>query len=73
MTFLEDRDERWHTISLMTRQLDDEAKTLISNRKPESLENTVIGRIDIDHMTWKKSEEIGVQRTAADVLEIGAG
>ena len=57
----------------MTRQLDDEAETLISNQKPESLENTVIGRIDIDHMTWKKSEEIKAQRTAADVLEIGAG
>ena len=60
VTFLVDRDERWHAISLMTRQLDDEAETLISNWKPESLENTVTGRIDIDHMTGKKSEDIEV-------------
>jgi hypothetical protein len=44
----------------MTRQLDDNAETLIANRKPESLENTVIGRIDIDYMAGKKSEEIEV-------------
>ena len=60
VTFLEDRAERWHAISLMTRQLDDEAETLIANRRPESLDNTVIGRIDIDHMTGKKSEDIEV-------------
>jgi hypothetical protein len=44
----------------MTRQLDDDAETLIANRKPESLDNTVIGRIDIDYMTGKKSEDIKV-------------
>ena len=60
VTFLEDRAERWHAISLMTRQLDDDAETLIANRRPESLENTVIGRIDIDHMTGKKSEDIEI-------------
>ena len=60
VTLLEDRDERWHAISLMTRQLDEDAEPLIANRRPESLDNTVIGRIDIDHMTGKKSEEIKV-------------
>jgi len=60
VTFLEGKDERWRAISLMTRQLDDDAEALITNRKPESLDNTVIGRIDIDYMTGKKSEEIKV-------------
>lgn len=60
VAFLEGRDEKWRAISLMTRQLDDDAETLIANRKPESLDDTVLGRIDIDYMTGKKSEEITV-------------
>ena len=60
VTLLEDRDEKWHAISLMTRQLDDDAEKLIARRKPERLDNTVIGMIDIEHMTGKKSKEIAV-------------
>lgn len=57
---MEDRDEKWHAISLMINQLDGDPETLIANLKPESLDNTVLGRIDIDFMTGKKSEEVSV-------------
>jgi hypothetical protein len=60
VTLLEDRDEKWHAISLMINQLDGDPETLIANLKPESLDNTVLGRIDIDFMTGKKSEEVSV-------------
>jgi nitroimidazol reductase NimA-like FMN-containing flavoprotein (pyridoxamine 5'-phosphate oxidase superfamily) len=60
VTLLEDRDEKRKAISLMINQLDEDPETLIANLKPESLKNTVMGRIDIDYMTGKKSEEIEV-------------
>lgn len=58
VTFLEDRDEKWNALALMTRHLDGDPERLIAARKPESLENTIIGRIDIEHMTGKKSIEV---------------
>ena len=35
--FIDDKEERWEAISLMTRQLDLNAEEMIANRKPESL------------------------------------
>lgn len=60
ITFLESLDDKWHAMSLMTRQLDVNAETMIADRKPESLENTVVGRIDIEYMSGKKSQEVDV-------------
>jgi nitroimidazol reductase NimA-like FMN-containing flavoprotein (pyridoxamine 5'-phosphate oxidase superfamily) len=60
ISFIEDPTEKWEAISLMTRQLDNAAETLIAERTPESLKDTVIGRIDIKHMTGKKSDEFNV-------------
>jgi nitroimidazol reductase NimA-like FMN-containing flavoprotein (pyridoxamine 5'-phosphate oxidase superfamily) len=60
VVLLDDRDEKWHAMVLMTRQLDSDPDGLIEGRKPESLDNTVVGRIDIEHMTGKKSEEIQI-------------
>jgi nitroimidazol reductase NimA-like FMN-containing flavoprotein (pyridoxamine 5'-phosphate oxidase superfamily) len=59
-SFIDDPGEKWEAISLMTRQLDNAAETLIAERNPESLKNTVIGKIDIKHLTGKKSDEIDV-------------
>ena len=58
VSFIEDPDEKWHALSLMTRQLDSDPETLISNRKPESLTGTVVARIDIEHISGKRSPEI---------------
>ena len=60
VTFLESLEDKWHAMSLMTRQLDPNAETMIANRKPESLANTVVGRIDIEYMSGKKSQEVEV-------------
>ena len=60
VTFIEDKDERWKAISLMTRQLDPNAEDMIANRKPKSLDSAVIGKIKIDYWSGKKSEEVTV-------------
>jgi nitroimidazol reductase NimA-like FMN-containing flavoprotein (pyridoxamine 5'-phosphate oxidase superfamily) len=60
VTQLEDKDEKWYALELMTRQLDSDAERLIETRKPKSLVNIVVGRIDIDYMTGKKSKEVTI-------------
>ena len=60
VTFLESLEDKWHAMSLMTRQLDPNAETMIANRNPESLKDTVVGRIDIEYMSGKKSQEVDV-------------
>ncbi|MGD2200279.1 MAG: pyridoxamine 5'-phosphate oxidase family protein [Candidatus Bathyarchaeota archaeon] len=60
VTFLEDIDERWHAISLMTRQLDKNAEKMIADRKPDSMGQALIGKISIDYMSGKKSEEVTI-------------
>ena len=51
VVMIDDRDEKWRALELMTRQLDSDAERLIEARKPESLDNTVVGRIDIEYMS----------------------
>jgi len=60
VTLVDSREEKWEAVSLMTLQLDDKAEEMIAGRKPEALDNTVVGRIDIDYMTGKKSEEVDI-------------
>lgn len=60
VTFIEDKEERWAAISLMTRQLDPNAEDMIAERKPKSLDSAVIGKIKIDYWSGKKSEEVTV-------------
>jgi len=59
-SFIEDEEERWKAISLMNRQLDPNAEDMIANRKPESLDSVVIGKIVIDYWSGKKSPEVTV-------------
>ena len=60
VSFIEDKEERWKAISLMNRQLDPNAEEMIANRKPESLDRAVIGKIVIDYWSGKKSPEVTV-------------
>lgn len=60
VVLLDERDEKWHAMELMTKQLDSDPDRLIEGRKPESLDNTIVVRIDIEYMTGKKSEEIQI-------------
>jgi hypothetical protein len=58
VSFIEDKEERWEAMSLMTRKLDPNAEDMISERKPESLDRAVIGKIMIDYWSGKKSAEV---------------
>jgi nitroimidazol reductase NimA-like FMN-containing flavoprotein (pyridoxamine 5'-phosphate oxidase superfamily) len=58
VTFLESSEEKMHAFRVMAGQLDDDPEARTSGIKPESLDNTIVGRIDIEHMTGKKSEEV---------------
>ena len=60
VTFLEDPDQKWYALSLMTRQLDENAEELIEKRSPDRLLGTAIGRINIEYMSGKKSQEIDI-------------
>ncbi len=60
VSFIEDKEERWEAMSLMTRKLDPNAEDMISERKPESLDTAVIGKIMIDYWSGKKSAEVTV-------------
>jgi nitroimidazol reductase NimA-like FMN-containing flavoprotein (pyridoxamine 5'-phosphate oxidase superfamily) len=56
--FLEGKEEKLHAFRVMARQLDDDPEARTSGIKLDSLDNTIVGRIDIEHMTGKKSEEV---------------
>jgi len=57
-TFISDLEEKRHAIETMIRQLDKNPKKLITKLNMKRLEKTTsIGRIDIDQMTGKKSED----------------
>jgi nitroimidazol reductase NimA-like FMN-containing flavoprotein (pyridoxamine 5'-phosphate oxidase superfamily) len=58
--FLEDLEEKHRAMVVMIRQLDSDPEKMIKGLKPESLGSTVIGRIDIDYMTGKKTEEVTI-------------
>jgi len=60
VTLLKDPDEKLRALSLMARQLDDNPERLISGWRPERLAETVVGRIDIEYVTGKKSKEVAV-------------
>jgi hypothetical protein len=60
-TFLSDLKEKRHAMECMIRQLDSNADRLVSRLKPERLDETLMGRINIEGMTGKKSEEVKLE------------
>lgn len=60
VTFLTDLDAKRQAIECMIRQLDKNPESLITNLNFDQLKNTVIGRIDINYMSGKKSKEVTV-------------
>lgn len=58
VTLLEDPEEKWQALALMTKQLDRDPNKLISRRSRGRVMETVVGRIDIDYMTGKKSNRV---------------
>jgi nitroimidazol reductase NimA-like FMN-containing flavoprotein (pyridoxamine 5'-phosphate oxidase superfamily) len=53
-------EEKLQALKCMINQLDKNPEKLIANLKPERIKNTTIGRIDIDHMTGKKSKDVTI-------------
>jgi hypothetical protein len=60
VTFVEDPDEKFHAIQTMIRQLDKNPARLLIKLKAEKLGTTLIGRIDIESMTGKKTKELTI-------------
>ena len=60
VTFIEEPDEKRHAMECMMRHLDRNAEALIERLNPERLNKTIIGRIDIDYMSGKKSKEVTI-------------
>ena len=56
-TLLNKLEEKRQAAECMIRQIDGNPEALTSKIKPERLENTVFGRIDIEYMSGKKSAE----------------
>jgi nitroimidazol reductase NimA-like FMN-containing flavoprotein (pyridoxamine 5'-phosphate oxidase superfamily) len=60
VTFIEDPDEKLHAIQTMINQLDKNPTRLLTKLKAEKLGTTLIGRIDIESMTGKKTKELTI-------------
>jgi uncharacterized protein len=54
MTLLDDLSEKQHGLEVLVRQLSLDPEKKLANIKPEKLQKTTIGRIDIENMTGKK-------------------
>jgi hypothetical protein len=54
MSLISDIGEKQHAIEVLVRQLSFNPEMKLAKIKPEKLEKTTIGRIDIDYMTGKK-------------------
>jgi nitroimidazol reductase NimA-like FMN-containing flavoprotein (pyridoxamine 5'-phosphate oxidase superfamily) len=60
VTFLEGVGEKRLAVECMVRQLDKNPDVLIEKLSDERLEKVVVGRIDIDFMSGKKSKDVDV-------------
>jgi nitroimidazol reductase NimA-like FMN-containing flavoprotein (pyridoxamine 5'-phosphate oxidase superfamily) len=60
VSIIDSFEEKLQAIKCMINQLDKNPEKLIANLKPERLKNTIIGRIDIDHVTGKKSKDVTI-------------
>jgi len=59
--FIEDLDERYHAFELMIKRLDKEPENLIKKMLVQiDSSHVLVGRIDIDYMSGKKSKEISI-------------
>jgi nitroimidazol reductase NimA-like FMN-containing flavoprotein (pyridoxamine 5'-phosphate oxidase superfamily) len=58
VTLIENLQEKRQAVECMINQLDNNPEKLIANLNIDRLKNTIIGRIDIDYVSGKKSEEI---------------
>ena len=60
VTLLEDPDEKQHALECIIRHLDSDPEPLLERLNPDRLNRAVVGRIDIEFMTGKKSKEVTI-------------
>jgi len=60
VTLIEDPEEKWDALALMTRRLDSDPERLTTVRSRSRVMETVVGRIDIEYMTGKKSNGVAL-------------
>jgi len=60
VVIITNHNEKLHAVQVMMRQLDKFADHLVARLDQEKLKTTVVGRIDIDFMTGKKSKELTI-------------
>jgi nitroimidazol reductase NimA-like FMN-containing flavoprotein (pyridoxamine 5'-phosphate oxidase superfamily) len=58
VSLLDKMEEKRRAMECMIRQIDKNPEKLITNLDINKLRNTIIGRIDIDYLSGKKSEEV---------------
>lgn len=58
VTFPEDLEEKRHALECIIRQLDNRPTPLIERLTPERLKQTLVGRVDIDYMSGKRSKAV---------------
>jgi nitroimidazol reductase NimA-like FMN-containing flavoprotein (pyridoxamine 5'-phosphate oxidase superfamily) len=60
VTLIKDLNEKRQAMICMINQLEKNPKALIANLDNERLRNSVMGRIDVEYMTGKKSKEVTI-------------
>jgi nitroimidazol reductase NimA-like FMN-containing flavoprotein (pyridoxamine 5'-phosphate oxidase superfamily) len=60
VSLVADLDEKLRAVEIMIRQLDKGSDALMAKVDRKRLESTMVGRIDIDFMTGKKSKELTI-------------
>jgi len=59
VAFVENMEEKRHALEVMIKALeDDPPKVMAAQLKKESIKGVQIGRIDVDHMSGKKSDKV---------------
>jgi nitroimidazol reductase NimA-like FMN-containing flavoprotein (pyridoxamine 5'-phosphate oxidase superfamily) len=61
VTFLEKEEAKRHALECLARHQGTDAEALLSEVTPDRLGETVVGRVDIEFMTGKKSQEVSLQ------------
>ena len=60
VTFVNDSNEKRRAIECMIRHLDSNPEALISKLSSQDLDKILIGRVDIEYMTGKKSKGVTI-------------
>jgi nitroimidazol reductase NimA-like FMN-containing flavoprotein (pyridoxamine 5'-phosphate oxidase superfamily) len=58
VSFIEDPEEKLRALRTMLWQLEPDAEARMNRMSTDGLDSTVFGRVDVEYMTGKKSQEI---------------